>query len=308
MNGILNIYKPSGPSSFGVVCSVKKILDVRKAGHIGTLDPLAEGILPVCFNKATKVIQFLTKLSKVYTATMVLGVATDSQDATGNVLSEKDATDIDETAVKTVLQEFRGDLQQMPPMFSAKKKDGVPLYKLARRGITIDREPVPIHIYSLKFLEKAGNRVVFRVHCSAGTYVRTLCHDMGARLGCGAHMLALSRDQIGNFNKTNSIGLEELQAAKLDGTLDTHIFKMEQVLEFLPEIRIKNDHTRAVANGTALSKSFLETCPKQFQPGTKFRVSAGSHLLAVVESLTDQDDFARLGPDGIAFKLKRVFA
>jgi len=308
MNGILNIYKPSGPSSFAVVHSVKKIIGVRKAGHIGTLDPLAEGILPVCFNKATKIIQFLTKLSKVYTATMLLGAATDTQDATGKIISEKDAAAANEADVKAVLRNFQGDLRQVPPMFSAKKKDGVPLYKLARNGITIDRQAAAIHIYSLEFLEKAGNRVVFRVHCSAGTYVRTLCHDIGAQLGCGAHMLALSRDRIGDFNKTNSVSLEGLQAAKRNGTLDENIFRMEQVLGFLPEIRIKNNHTKAVANGTALSKSFLETFPKQFQPGTKFRVSAGSHLVAVVESLTDQDDFARLGPEGVAFKLKRVFA
>lgn len=308
VNGILNIYKPSGPSSFAVVRSVKKILNVRKAGHIGTLDPLAEGLLPIGLNKATKVIQFLTKLSKVYTATMLLGVETDTQDSTGKVVSEKDASTISEAAVKTVMQGLQGNLQQVPPMFSAKKKDGVPLYKLARNGITVDRKPVSIHIYSLDYLKKEGNQVTFKVHCSAGSYVRTLCHEMGIQLGCGAHMVSLSRNQIGDFNESNSISLEDLQSAKDEGTLSEKIFTMEQVLDFLPEIRIKDNHMKAVANGIALSKSFLETHPKQFQPGVKFRVSAGSHLVAVAESLTDQDDFARLGPDGVAFKLKRVFA
>ncbi|MEC7641531.1 MAG: tRNA pseudouridine(55) synthase TruB [Nitrospinota bacterium] len=308
MDGILNIYKPPGPSSFSTVQAVRTILDVKKAGHIGTLDPMVEGILPVCFNKATKVIQFLTRLPKVYTGTMQLGVATNTQDATGKVICTGDASPIGEDAIKVVFNSFQGDLLQVPPMFSAKKKNGIPLYKLARNGVTVDRKPARVHIYSLKFLDKQEDQVGFTVHCSAGTYVRTLCQQMGDRLGCGAHLLKLTRDQIGEFNRENSITLEDLRTAKTEGTLNKKIFTMEQVLRFLPEIRIKNDHTKAVANGIALCKSFLETHPEQFQPGTKFRVSADNHLVAVVESLTDQDDFARLGPEGVAFKLKRVFA
>lgn len=308
MDGVLNIYKPSGPSSFSMVRSVRKILQVPKAGHIGTLDPLAEGVLPICLNKSTKIIQFLMKLSKVYTTTMLLGVETDTQDSTGKTVSKADPSKIDEAEVKAVLKEFEGELQQVPPMFSAKKRNGVPLYKLARNGITVERKPVPINIHSISCVKKEGNKVSLQVHCSSGTYIRTLCHDVGAKLGCGAHMLQLTRTKAGNFNLGNSITLEELETVKTRGTLSDKIFTMETVLSFLPEIRIKTDHAKAVSDGVSLSKSFLETFPEQFQPGMEFRVSnANNHLVAIAESLTDQDTFAHLEPNEIAFKLKRVF-
>lgn len=309
MDGVLNLYKPPGPTSFSMVRSVKEILNVGKAGHIGTLDPIAEGVLPIGLNKSTKAIPFLTRLSKVYTGVMLLGAETDTQDATGKVLSQTSAAHIDEDMVRTAAKEFEGDLQQVPPMFSAKKKNGVPLYKLARNGITIKRDPVSLRIHSLRITRKNGGEVAFQVHCSAGTYVRTLCHDIGAKLGCGAHLLRLVRTQVGYFNLENSITLDEVKVAESQGTLSEKIFTLEKVLDFLPELQIKEGRAKIVSHGTPLSKSFLETLPEPCRPGMKFRVINGDNrLIAVVESLIDKESFARLEPDEIAFKPNRVFA
>lgn len=308
MDGVLNIYKPSGPTSFSMVSSVKRILRIKKAGHIGTLDPLAEGILPICLNKSTRIIQFITFLPKVYIADMRLGVETDTQDATGKTLSTGNAEHIGEKEVVAVLKEFEGEIRQLPPMYSAKKRNGVPLYKLARSGITVEREPVKIRIYSINFMKKAGAVVRFQVHCSAGTYVRTLCHDAGVRLGCGAHMLNLVRTQIGIFDVQNSTTLESLELAQAENSISDKILPMDEVLGFLPEIKIKSGCIKAVSNGAPIPKSSLEMLPEQFQPGTNFRVSSnGFGIIAIIESLTDRASFDRLPPEEIAFKLKRVF-
>ena len=308
MNKVVNLYKPQGPSSFNMVQSVKNIIGAKKAGHIGTLDPMAEGVLPICVGKSTKIIQFLSPLPKVYTAEMVLGTSTDTQDATGKVTQTGgNPENITEAEIRSVFEEFLGRQNQIPPMFSAKKKQGIPLYKLARSGITIERKPVPIHIYSLDFLGKEGNRVRFVVQCSAGTYIRTLCYDAGQKLGCEAHMGHLVRNQVGNFDQKESLTLEALEAAVADGSLSSKLIPVEKALNFLPEIRVKESFVKSIANGIAPSKSSLETIPNRFQPGMNLRVShIDSHLLAIAEPVVDQDAYARLSPGDVAFKLKRV--
>ncbi len=306
-NKIANLYKPKGWTSFDTVCQVKKILGVKKAGHIGTLDPMAEGILPICLNGATRIIQFLSPLSKVYTATLELGISTDTQDATGKKIAAGDASRVTESDIRQVLADFTGPQAQIPPMYSAKKNKGIPLYKLARNGITIDRKPVSIVIHSIKFLKMEGNRVDFEVHCSAGTYVRTLCHDAGRKLGCEAHLLHLVRKQIGGFNLENALTLSELKAAHGDGSLPGKLFPLEKALDFLPEIRVKTKFVPTIANGGALSKSALETFPRGVRPGTHLRVLNGNdHLLAVVEAVVNPNPGAPAEPREIVFKPKRV--
>lgn len=307
MNGIVNIYKKAGPTSFATVHAVKKIFGAQKAGHIGTLDPLAEGVLPVCLNKTTKIIQFLTRQPKVYTATMVLGTATDTQDGTGKVIAQSDPGTITEKQVKEVLGSFEGEQEQVPPMFSAKKKDGIPLYKLARNGITIDRSPVPIHLHWIKFLNKEDDRVTFQVSCSAGTYIRTLCHDVGAQLGCGGHMLHLLRDRVGHFDSETAASLEQLKLAKSRGSLAETIRPVEEALGFMPEISVKRDYVESIAQGISPRKFSLAQWPDTIKRGMTVRVTNGNHrLIAIAESLTDQVTFAELDPQGVAFKLKRV--
>ena len=307
LNQVVNLYKPSGPTSFSMVQSVKRILGVKKAGHIGTLDPMAEGILPICLNQSTRIIQFLSPLSKHYQCTMTLGTATDTQDSTGKTIFEGNPSQITETQVRDMLTGFVGEQKQVPPMYSAKKNKGIPLYKLARNGITIERKPVSVHFYSIDFINMDGNLVEFEAHCSAGTYLRTLCHDIGQKLGCGAHMSGLIRKQVGVFDQDSSVSPEALEAANVNGKLNEVLFPVEKVLGFLPEIRINDDFIEPLAHGNALPKSSLKAYPGEFKPGMMMRVCNGSDkVLAIVESLVDQDRFARLAGEDIAFKLKRV--
>ena len=307
LNQVVNLYKPSGPTSFAMVSSVKRILGVKKAGHIGTLDPMAEGILPICLNQSTRIIQFLSPLSKHYQCTMTLGMATDTQDSTGKTIFEGDPSRVTETQVRNVLASFVGEQNQVPPMFSAKKNKGIPLYKLARNGITIERKPVSVHFYSIDFINMDENRVEFEAHCSAGTYLRTLCHDIGQKLGCGAHMSRLIRKQVGVFDQDSSVSPEALESASVNGKLADVLFPVEKVLEFLPEIRINDDFIEPLAHGNALPKFSLKACPEEFKPGMIMRVCNGSNkVLAIVEPLVDQGQFARLAAEDIAFKLKRV--
>lgn len=307
MNNIVNLYKPVGPSSFFMVQSVKRTLKVKKAGHIGTLDPKAEGVLPICLNRSTRLIQFLVSLPKVYRATMTLGITTDTQDATGKVLATGDAESITEAQVRDALAGFQGEIQQIPPMYSAKKKDGVPLYKLARNGITIERKPVTLRIYSIDFLNKEGNEVAFRVKCSAGTYIRTLSHDVGQTLGCGAHMSQLVREQVGQFDIQSSLTIEELSHARVEGTLAQKLLGMETVLDFLPEVKVHPDQIPAITHGQPLTKTTVMAAPDHFRPGMNLRVTGeDGRIVAIVEPVVNEDGFQQLEPGETAFKLKRV--
>jgi tRNA pseudouridine55 synthase len=307
LNQIVNLYKPSGPTSFAMVHSVKKMLGVKKAGHIGTLDPMAEGILPICLNQSTRIIQFLSSLSKHYQCTMTLGAATDTQDSTGKAIFEGDPSKTTENQIKEVLASFVGEQKQLPPMYSAKKNKGIPLYKYARNGINIERKPVTVNFYSIDFINMNENRVEFSAHCSAGTYIRTLCHDIGQKIGCGAHMSGLIRKQVGVFDQESSVSPERLKVASTNGELDGVLFPVEKVLGFLPEIRISDDFVKPLGNGNAIPKFSLLAYPGEFEPGMNIRVCNGSDkVLAIVEPLVDQDGLEQLGPNDIAFKLKRV--
>ena len=306
-DSIVNLFKPVGPTSFDMVCSVRRILGVKKAGHIGTLDPAADGVLPICLNRSTRIIQFLSPLQKTYRATLELGSETDTQDATGRKVSTKDPSLVNETKIKQVFQTFVGEKDQTPPMYSAKKKNGIPLYKLARNGINIARDPVKITVYSIDFIKKEENQVLFEVRCSAGTYIRTLSHDIGKKLGCYAHMVRLTRTKVGLFGLGRTLTLEELKVAYEEGSLPEKLLPLEEALNFLPAIRVKEEYLESVSHGVALSKCFLETIPDRFEPGHYFRVFGNNDkVVAVVEPVVDQDKLPELTPGDIVFKAKRV--
>lgn len=212
MNGVLIVNKPQGLSSFDVVRQIRRLCNVRRVGHAGTLDPLATGVLPVAVGWATRLVEYMMAGDKIYQATMRLGAFTDTQDSQGRILEEKDWHQVDRAALDEAVAGFVGETTQLPPMYSALKKDGKPLYQLARQGVEVERESRSIRIDSFVIDDFSPPFVTFTVRCSKGTYVRTLCHDLGQELNCGAHMTALSRLSCGRFDASASHTLEELHA------------------------------------------------------------------------------------------------
>ncbi|WP_438952454.1 tRNA pseudouridine(55) synthase TruB [Porticoccus sp.] len=223
INGILLIDKPLGISSNGALQKVKHLFEAAKAGHTGSLDPLATGVLPICLGEATKFTQFLLDADKCYRATFRFGMATVSGDADGEVIIDSGAPGLTEAQLVGVLGCFRGDIDQIPPMFSALKHQGQPLYKLAREGVEIEREARPVTIHSLELVEfRSGEfpEADMVVHCSKGTYIRTLAIDIGQQLGCGAYLSVLRRTAAGPFIDDQSVTLAELQSLRAEGSMD----------------------------------------------------------------------------------------
>jgi len=211
MSNILIVDKPSGMTSHDVVDFARKRLGIKKMGHCGTLDPMATGVLVLLLDKATKLSAKLSNDEKEYVCAMELGSSTDTQDASGRILKTSDTAGLTEDAVKGALLSFKGEQEQIPPMVSAKHHKGVRLYKLARRGIEVERQPRLIEIKEIEFITMSGQDVKFRVTCSKGTYIRTLCHDVGERLGSGAHMKQLRRIRSGDYRIADALKLEELK-------------------------------------------------------------------------------------------------
>lgn len=211
MNGILIVDKPQGMSSHAVIGRVRRLFGLRKVGHAGTLDPLATGVLVVALGQATRILQFLMEEEKTYRASLLLGTTTDTQDAEGRVLATQATGHLSREQVEAACLSMVGTYDQVPPMYSALKKDGVPLYKLARKGVEVARAARAVTIFSLELLSVAPPAVTFETRCSKGTYVRTLCHDIGEKLGCGAHLTALRRVQSGPFCDTDAVSLDQLE-------------------------------------------------------------------------------------------------
>jgi len=240
VHGVLVLDKPRGFSSNAALQKVRWLLNAEKAGHTGSLDPLATGVLPLCFGEATKFSQYLLDADKGYRTVAQLGVTTTTGDAEGEVL-ERRAVSVDEAAILAALPAFRGEIEQIPPMYSALKRDGQPLYKLARAGEVVEREPRSVTIARLELLALQEDRATLEVACSKGTYVRTLVEDLGARLGCGAHVAELRRTQAGPFGLTQAISLDELEAAHAEGgaeALDRFLLPVDSGLEHWPLVQL----------------------------------------------------------------------
>lgn len=257
-SGIINVYKEAGYTSFDVVAKLRGILGIKKIGHTGTLDPDATGVLPVCVGKATKVCDLLTDKDKTYRAVMHLGITTDTQDMTGKVLSTK-PVDVTEKLVKEVLLSFVGNSQQIPPMYSALKVNGKKLCDLARQGIEIERKPRDIYISEINILDISLPMVTFEVSCSKGTYIRTLCHDVGQKLNCGACMESLVRTRVSNFLIEDSITLEEIQRLKEQGKLEEKMISVDSLFEKFPEVCGVPNADGKLKNGNALSIDEVKT-------------------------------------------------
>ena len=258
MDGFLVLDKPLGRTSSDCVVFVRKRLPRGTAiGHGGTLDPMASGVLPVCVGAATRLFDYIIDKQKTYVAELRLGVTTDTQDATGTVLSET-AADIPEEAVRAVLPRFVGDILQTPPMYSAIKRGGKRLYELARRGERVDIEPRPCHVDDVRLTAKLGkNRYRLEIDCGKGVYIRTLCHDIGAALGCGGHMAALTRTRAGVFTLENALALEDVEALGAEG-LEKALLPMDAAIAHLPAVRVAARHLSAVRNGMPLRPQWLD--------------------------------------------------
>lgn len=251
-DGVINIDKPAGWTSHDVVAKIRGLLKIKKVGHTGTLDPEATGVLPVCLGKGTRIVPFLIDVEKEYRATLRLGQETDTQDAAGAVTASAPVPPGLLDTIGETLQSFVGPYLQMPPMYSAVKIDGVPLYKSARLGKVIERAPREVAIRSIRLHQVEGNDVSFSVVCSKGTYIRTLCADIGARLGVGGHLLALQRTRSGNFRLEDSIVLESFCDLYVKGAWEEEVYSLNEVLDSLPSVSVKEGHLRKINHGAPL--------------------------------------------------------
>ena len=256
-SGIINVYKEEGFTSFDVVAKLRGILRTKKIGHTGTLDPDAEGVLPVCIGRATKVCDILTDKDKVYEAVMLLGVETDTQDTSGEVLKQCEV-EVSEERVREAVLSFVGEYAQVPPMYSALKVNGKKLYELAREGKTVERKARNVNIFSIEILEIDLPRVRMSVHCSKGTYIRTLCHDIGQQLGCGGCMEKLLRTKVGVFELQDTLKLSEIDELAKNGLVEEKIISVDELFEDYQKVWTTPEFDVVVHNGNRIGRRMLK--------------------------------------------------
>ena len=275
MNGIVNIYKPPGITSHGAVNRVRKILGLKKVGHTGTLDPDAEGVLPICIGKGTKLAGLLTDADKAYRAVIKFGVVTDTQDASGEVLSEC-KPDVNFEDFCSTVESFIGKINQIPPMYSALKVNGRKLCDLARQGIEIERTPREVNVFSIEISDFDGKTAILDVSCSKGTYIRTLCHDIGQKLGCGAIMQSLVRTKSGIFEIRDSVSFEQFEKNP-----QNFITPPDKLFLHLPEYIATEEETAKIKNGIRIKT--------QLENNNLYRIySDKGEFLALSESVNNQ--------------------
>ena len=251
-SGILNVNKPRGMTSFAVVSLVRRLTGIRKVGHAGTLDPIADGVLPICLGPATRIVDYIVGQPKLYRAAVRLGVATDSYDSEGEVVATGDPSGVSRDDVEQALASFVGEIQQMPPMYSALKYQGQPLYRYARAGKTVPRQERTVRIYRLELLRFDSPVVEIELEVGKGAYVRSIAHDMGEQLGCHAHMEQLTRVRSGPFTLDSAMQLGELEAAAERGDWEALLLPADRVLESWHAALLGEPHSRDVKHGQLL--------------------------------------------------------
>lgn len=277
-SGFLVVDKPAGWTSHDVVDAARRWLGTRRIGHLGTLDPAATGVLPLAIRDATKLVPFLAAGTKAYAGTIRLGIQTDTLDAEGEIIARHEGALPDEAALRAALERFVGEIEQIPPMYSAVKRDGVPLHKLAREGKEVEREPKSVTITALELVKWSAPDVEITVECSAGTYVRVLADDLGRTLGCGAHLAQLRRTRSGPFREADAIAEPALRQAAEAGTIDERVRPPAEALE-MPIVQLSSFDAGQVRHGASVpSESAL-------QPGTRVAaLDPGGALIAVMEA------------------------
>ena len=249
INGIINVYKEKGFTSHDVVAKLRGIAGQKKIGHTGTLDPDATGVLPVCLGRATKVCDLLTDKDKIYEAVMLLGRVTDTQDTSGEVIKESDTSGLDNEKVLEAIKSFEGEYDQLPPMYSALKVNGKKLYELAREGKVVERKTRKVNVFSINIKKIELPRVTMEVHCSKGTYIRTLCNDIGEKLGVGGCMEELIRTKVSRFEIKDSVKLSELQKLKDEGRLEEIVLPVDEIFEDYNKVVLNDSQVKLAYNG-----------------------------------------------------------
>ncbi len=255
INGIFNINKATGITSHDVVAKIRKHLKQKRVGHAGTLDPMASGVLPICVGQATRVAEYLSESGKAYQAEIIFGTATDTYDAEGTITATASTADLTLAFIEETLEHFRGPQMQYPPRYSAIKIQGQPAYKRARTGEEIVLEPRPIVIYELEILDWIPSRLTLAIECSKGTYIRSLAHDLGIRLGCYAYLGALVRTRSGPFTLSESITLEQLADAVETNSVQQYLYPVDKALEQYPAITLDAETVERVKHGNTFNKS-----------------------------------------------------
>ena len=317
IHGVLNVFKEKGYTSHDVVAKLRGITRQKKIGHTGTLDPDAEGVLPVCFGKATRLCDMLTDKSKVYETVLLLGIETDTQDITGTVLRQAETDHLTDEEVRNCIQGYVGEYDQIPPMYSALKVNGKKLCDLAREGKTVERKSRRVHIFEIEILQMELPRVKMRVHCSKGTYIRTLCSDIGASLGIGGCMESLLRTRVASFEVKDSLRLEEIEAKMQAGTLMDSIIPIEQMFPEYAQLHVKKVFEALACNGNALKpEMFSEARVSIFEDAVSEKTGCGENLSGKKDSgnhfrvYTENDVFIGIyeyQPVARSMKLRKMF-
>ena len=267
INGILNVHKEAGYTSHDVVAKLRGILRQKKIGHTGTLDPDATGVLPVCLGKATKLCDLIGDWDKTYRAVLLLGRETDTEDLSGKILRESEV-EISPSEISRILLSFVGSYDQVPPMYSAKKRKGKKLYELARQGIVVEREPSTVFIHHIQVLSVNLPYVEFEVTCSKGTYIRSLCRDVGQEAGCGGCMASLVRTRVSDFLLKDALTLSQIESSQNDSSLDKHLRSIDSIFPFYPSLTVKPEGNRLLMNGNSIPWEFVMGLTEKCQDDT----------------------------------------
>lgn len=296
LDGILNVLKPPGMTSHDVVAFIRRLLKIKKVGHTGTLDPDVAGVLPICLGKATKVIQYLTDNDKQYRGEIIFGIVTDTQDISGDVLEERDATQLSVEKMIQIFSQFNGEVWQIPPMVSAVKVKGKRLYEYAREGREIVREPRKIKINSLNIIRHyhfgaKHPKVMFDVSCSKGTYIRTLCNDIGEKSGYGASMSYLLRTRSGIFSIKDALTLEEIRCFWENGNFESKLLSISQALADMPEVIVYQGLINKIQSGNKIYAPGVLKQPEDLIAGSKVCLKDfNGNCFAIAETRIDSED------------------
>ncbi len=291
LNGVIVVDKPANITSARVVAIVKKLLGAKKAGHTGTLDPFATGVLVCCINNATKLARFLLHDNKKYDAVLCLGITTDTQDSTGTIMSTCNELEFSERIIQSVFKQFEGTIEQFPPIYSALKHKGVPLYKLARSGRPVRKPARRILISYNKIVEINLPLIRFEVSCSAGTYIRSLCADIGKTLGCGGHLKELRRIESSGFTIKEAVTLSELEELTLSGKLSQRMISMANTLRGMPEYIVNKALTEKIKHGIIITKDDVTLEQAGSPEGFIKIVDTNNNLLAVLNSKKESSKY-----------------